>query len=134
MASGDLLNIFTGTQSGLMHLQFSYEYRDPLPTEINFKFSVEIQQAQITAEISARANLSNSTLSLTPMNITLGNPLTVCLLGCAGAAVLQPLIDCFDADIKKYLSCLSGKGLSIGTSVAACAITCFTSTSPAPTP
>ena len=44
---------------------------------------------------------------------------------CLLKAGIGPVIDCFDTNVGKFIDCLKGKGLTIGSSAMTCIVGCL---------
>lgn len=120
MAQGELFNISTVGPQGLVILVFSFDYVDDYSTSIDFKLS--LTGVYSSAEVNAIADLRDSKVSL---ELSAIDPITICLVACAGKSILKPLLECFNKDKKQYLACLKSKGLEIAADAAACAVDCL---------
>ena len=91
--------------------------------DITFILSIEAHGASGKIEAIVNLNTNLISLNLSPLD----DPKSRCLLICAGKALIKPLIECFNADIQKYLTCLKPKGLSIVTDIVSCIAECIDS-------
>ena len=123
--TGELYNILgRGQNQKVLSVKLSFTYDEPQwqNDEVqSVEFLLSVQAGDKTAELKAQTNFATAEVSVVAV---LTDPLTLCLLKCAGKALLGPLIECFNKDIGKYLECLRSKGLSIAIDVVACSAEC----------
>jgi hypothetical protein len=124
MAAGTIFDVSTSINQAPLTLVFKYDYEEPQrgiqPDAITFTLFVKTNG--VSAEIKAIATFATQSINLTFNSI---DPQSLCLIGCAGKALIKPLIDCFNTDVNKYIDCLKSKGLSIAVEIAECAIGCL---------
>ena len=125
MAAGTIFDVSTSINQAPLTLVFKYDYEEPQrgiqPDAITFTLSIE-KANHIFAEIKAVATFATQSIDLTFNSI---DPQFLCLIGCAGKALIKPLIECFNTDVNQYLACLKSKGLSIVVEIVECAIGCL---------
>jgi hypothetical protein len=109
--------------SSLLNKEKLTQHLEFIPDESEFVLTLEHGSDiyKIRAQVSPR-------YQQVTLHFSVGmGPQGACLLACAGASLVKPLIECFDPDIQKYIDCLKIKGLVAAYEVAACAAGCFTS-------
>jgi hypothetical protein len=121
MVTEIIFDITTVIKKSPVSLRLTASYDEIHSRPPSIEFELEVKTVTGASLITAISNLDTSAVSL---NITVTDKLTLCLLACAGKALLGPLIECFNTDIIKYLVCLRGKGFTIAADAIACAINC----------
>ena len=114
-----IFDVKVATPKGELAISLNYEESAWPATEPAFTVRVAIGDKHATAEFKAKFDdgVQSSGATISPsLHATFSvitDPLTMCLLGCVGSALVKPLIGCFNRDIKQYLECLKSKGPSI---------------------
>jgi len=121
MVSGNIFDVSASSFEDSLTIRLAFEHADWNPNEVNFTLTIEVGQTKTTANF--KANPESTLLTATYSIAT--DTKTICLLGCVGTVVVQPMLECLNKDINQYITCLKNKGLSIAGKAVACAIECL---------
>ncbi|GAB5100301.1 hypothetical protein YK56LOC_60180 [Caballeronia sp. HLA56] len=126
MVSGQIFSIGALVAGTPLDLTLDYRY-DETAYDVSMTFGLVLRSPalQRALEVGASTDFGNDTVQLNAFG--LHDPLTACLVACASAAVVKPLIDCYRSRItpQEYIDCLRKHGHAAVGDVIDCAIKCF---------
>jgi hypothetical protein len=126
MSSGEIFRISGGGQpNDLLSVSLTYDYQDFSDEPVIFQFKISGTTGQGTEfdfETIAEADTVRDQLTMRFNGLT---PLASCLLGCAGSALIKPLLTCMTTDRDEFIKCLKSHGIEVTTELFACCIACL---------
>ena len=101
-----------------------YEFEEQ-PNGVVEKIVISGSIKTLKAESGFQALIGLSNQEITLKFMPMLDPMVTCLASCFVSISVKVILECFTRDVKKFIDCLSSKGIKIGPDLGACIAACI---------